>query len=81
MPAAKYVARRRIRRGRFGLTPSFQVDRGYAYFLVVIDQQFGATIQLVGDIEQMFSQAVRRQAGQQRSARSRGVLQRVRLQE
>ena len=31
----------------------------------MIDQQFGATIQLVGDIEQMLGQAVRRQARQQ----------------
>ena len=45
--------------------PALQVDCGYPYFLVVIYQQFGAPIQLVGDIEQMFGQAVRSQARQQ----------------
>ena len=38
------------------------------HFLVVIDQQCGAPIQLVGDIEQMFGEAVRRHARQQHSA-------------
>lgn len=35
------------------------------HFLAVIDQQFGAPIQLVGDIEQMFGQAVGCQTRQQ----------------
>ncbi len=34
----KILARRRIGRGRFGLSPGSQVNCGYMYFLVVIDQ-------------------------------------------
>jgi hypothetical protein len=37
-------------------------------FLVVIDQQFGAPIQLIGGIEQIFGHAVRCQARQQHAA-------------
>jgi hypothetical protein len=64
----KILARRRIGRRRLGLSPGTQVDRRHLRFLVAIDQQCGAPIELVRDIEQMLGEFVRRHARQQLTA-------------
>jgi hypothetical protein len=64
----KIHARRRIRRGRLGLAPGTQVDRRYLGFLVEINQQRGAPIELVGNIEHMFGETGRRHARKQQPA-------------
>ncbi len=68
MPAEKYARADANAADALAFLPGPQVDCGHLYFLVAIDQQCGPPIQLVGDIEQMFGDAVRRQVRQQRSA-------------
>ena len=68
MPAARYTHCRRIGRRRLGLSPGTQVDRRHLRFLVPVDQQCRAPIELVRDIEQMLGELLRRHARQQHAA-------------
>jgi hypothetical protein len=52
------LARRRIGRGRLGFSPGAQIDRRHLHFLVPVDQQCGASIELVRDIEKMLGELV-----------------------
>jgi hypothetical protein len=67
----RVCVRGRIGCGGFGVSPGPQVDCDYPHFVVVIDQQFGAPIELVGNIEQIFGEAIRCHARQQSAANSK----------
>ena len=58
----KIHARRRVGRRRLGLSPGTKVDRRDSRFLVLVDQQCGASVELIRDIEQMLDELVRRHA-------------------
>ncbi len=60
-------ARGRIGRRRLGLSPGAQLDRRHLRFLVPVDQQRGAPTEVVGDIEQMLGEFVRRHVRQQQT--------------
>ena len=53
MPAAKYSRADAYAADALAFEPRSQVDCGHVHFLIAIDQQRGAPIEMVCDIEQM----------------------------
>ena len=58
----------RIGRRRLGFSPGAQLDRRHLRFLVSVDQQRGAPIEMVRDMEQMLAEFVRRHVRQQHTS-------------
>ena len=65
MPGCEISARGRIGRRRLGLSPRTQLDRRHLRFLVPVDQQRGAVIELIRYIEQMLGKIALRHVRQE----------------